>query len=154
MVMDETPAPLDIGKGEVVREGSDLAVFTVGSTVYPAIQAAEELSREGIDVKVIKCRFVKPLDETLLCATAAKLGKVITVEENVLMGGFGSAILELFEREGLYGITTKRLGITDEFVQHASQSELRQLYGIDAAGIARAVKEMLHVTTRQVSINP
>jgi 1-deoxy-D-xylulose-5-phosphate synthase len=144
--MDEEPEVLDIGKGEVVREGSDLAVFAVGSTVHPALEAAETLSREGINVRVINSRFVKPLDESLLCETAASLKKVIIVEENVLMGGFGSAVLELFEMRGLSDIRVRRLGIGDEFVQHATQTELRELYGIDAKGIAGAVRELLNTS--------
>ena len=148
--MDASPLPLEIGKGEVIRKGRDLAVFAIGSTVYPALQAAEELSREGIDVEVINCRFIKPLDEALLCASAARLKKVVTVEENVLMGGFGSAVLELFEKKGLCDIMIKRLGIGDEFVQHATQAELRQLHGIDAGGIARAVREIMSVRPRQL----
>ncbi len=148
--MDETPRFLEIGKGEVVREGSDLAILAVGSTVYPALEAAEALSLEGIGVRVVNSRFVKPLDEALLCETAAKFGKVVIVEENVLMGGFGSAVLELFERQGLRGVDVKRLGVGDEFVQHATQSELRQLYGIDAEGIAEAVRRMTEVSSRRV----
>jgi 1-deoxy-D-xylulose-5-phosphate synthase len=144
--VDVTPAPLEIGKGEVLRRGKDVAVFAIGSTVYPALQAAEELSREGIDVGVVNCRFVKPLDESLICATAASLKKVVTVEENVLMGGFGSAVLELFEKKGLCDIIVKRLGIADEFVQHATQAELRQLYGIDAEGIAGAIRQIVVVS--------
>jgi len=145
--MDGVPAALEIGKGEVVREGSDLAVIAVGSTVYPALEAAETLSREGIQIRVINSRFVKPLDEMLLCGTAASLKKIITVEENVLMGGFGSAVLELFEKRGLHDIRIRRLGIGDEFVPHATQAELRQHYGIDAQGIARAVREFLNISS-------
>ncbi len=147
---DEAPESLEIGRAEVVRQGSDLAIFAVGSTVYPALQAADELNREGLDVMVVNSRFVKPLDEALLCATAGRIGKVLTVEENVLMGGFGSAVLELFERKGLFGVTVRRIGIPDEFVQHATQAELRGLYEIDAGGIARAVRAMLKASVPQI----
>lgn len=146
--MDGEPAALEIGKGEVVREGSDLAVIAVGSTVYPALEAAEVLGREGIEIRVVNSRFVKPLDEKLICDTAASLKKIITVEENVLTGGFGSAVLELLERRGLQDVRVRRLGIGDEFVQHATQAELRQLYGIDARGIAEAVRQFLNHTQR------
>ncbi len=141
--LDETPARLEIGRGEVLREGNDIALFAIGSTVYPALDAARELAREGIDVEVVNCRFVKPMDEVLLCDTALRLKRVVTVEENVLMGGFGSAVLELFEKKGLCDIKVKRLGVGDEFVQHATQAELRRLYGVDAEGIAKAVREFL-----------
>ncbi len=141
--LDETPARLEIGRGEVLREGNDIALFAIGSTVYPALDAARELAREGIDVEVVNCRFIKPMDEVLLCDTALRLKKVVTVEENVLMGGFGSAVLELFEKKGLCDIKVKRLGVGDEFVQHATQAQLRRLYGVDAEGIAKAVREFL-----------
>jgi len=141
--LEETPARLEIGRGEVLREGNDIALFAIGSTVYPALDAARELAREGIDVEVVNCRFIKPMDEVLLCDTALRLKKVVTVEENVLMGGFGSAVLELFEKKGLCDIKVKRLGVGDEFVQHATQAQLRRLYGVDAEGIAKAVREFL-----------
>jgi 1-deoxy-D-xylulose-5-phosphate synthase len=95
-----------------------------------------------IPVRVINARFVKPLDVELLCA-AAKLKRIITVEENNLIGGFGSAVLELFMEKRFTGVTVHRLGIPDEFAQHATQKELRRLYGIDAEGIASAAREML-----------
>jgi len=146
--LDGEPAVLEIGRGEIVREGGDLAVIAVGSTVYPAIEAADTLSREGIEIRVINSRFVKPLDENLICDTAMSLKKIITVEENVLMGGFGSAVLELLEKRGLYDVRVRRLGIGDEFVQHATQAELRELYGIDARGIAEAVRLFLNRSSR------
>jgi len=143
-----TGVPLDaeireikIGRGEILREGKDLAVFAIGSTVLPALAAAQELEKEGISAAVVNCRFVKPLDEELLCAAALAVKKVLTVEENVLMGGFGSAVLEMFERRRIRGPAVKRLGIPDEFVEHATQAELRAKYGIDAAGIAAAARE-------------
>ncbi len=109
------------------------------------LAAARLLADEGIHVGVINARFVKPLDGELLCGTAEKLRRVITVEENTLMGGFGSAVLELFAEAGISGVAVRRLGIPDEFAQHATQKELRRLYGIDAEGIAAAVREMVGV---------
>ncbi len=141
--LDVEPKVLEIGKGEVLREGSDLAVVAIGSTVYPALAAAEKLSSEGLNVKVINARFVKPIDRDLLLNVAATIKKIITVEENVLPGGFGSAILELLAEEGIKDIQVKRLGIPDEFVEHATQKQLRHQYGIDEEGIYRAIKEML-----------
>jgi 1-deoxy-D-xylulose-5-phosphate synthase len=141
--MDETPANLAIGKGEVVCEGSDLAIVAIGSTVYPAIAAAAKLRQEGISIRVINARYIKPLDQELLCQTALSLKRIITVEENVLMGGFGSAVLELFEQQGVHHVRVKRLGIADEFATHATQAELRNMYGIDEEGIIRAVRQMM-----------
>lgn len=143
--IDDRPVSLEIGTGEIVFEAENavLAIVAIGATVYPAIAAAEKLKEKGISVRVINARFVKPLDEKLLCHTAHILKRIITVEENVLMGGFGSAVLELLEQKGIRDAVVKRLGIRDEFVEHASQGELRKLYGIDEEGIMEAALRML-----------
>ena len=145
--LDEHPRLLPVGKGEILLDPPDaaLAVVAIGACVHPALDAAELLKDEGIPIRVINARFVKPLDGELLCGTAEKLRRVITVEENTLMGGFGSAVLELFAEAGISGVAVRRLGIPDEFAQHATQKELRRLYGIDAEGIAAAVREMVGV---------
>jgi 1-deoxy-D-xylulose-5-phosphate synthase len=138
-------APLrsvDIGKGEVLREGQDVLILAIGSTVYPSLRAAEKLAGAGIGAAVINARFLKPLDANLLCDWARRTGKVLTIEENVLQGGFGSAVLELFQERGLLAIQVRRLGIPDLFVEHGSQALLREKYGIDENGIFRGVKEM------------
>jgi 1-deoxy-D-xylulose-5-phosphate synthase len=142
--LDESPRSLPIGKGELLHDPPDaaLAVVAIGACVHPALAAAELLKTEGIAIRVINARFVKPLDEELLCATARKMDRIITVEENNLMGGFGSAVLELFAERGLTGVAVRRLGIPDEFTEHATQRELRRIYGIDAEGIAAAVRAM------------
>jgi 1-deoxy-D-xylulose-5-phosphate synthase len=141
--LDDELKSLTIGKGEVLQEGSDLAVFAIGATVHPALAAAKRLATEGINIKVINARFVKPLDAELLSHTATQIKKIITVEENVLQGGFGSAVLELFAEKNITGVEVKRLGIPDVFVEHATQAELRQKYGLDEDGIIQAIKEML-----------
>jgi 1-deoxy-D-xylulose-5-phosphate synthase len=134
---------IPIGKSEVLTEGRDAAILAIGATVYPALEAAKKLKQNGIEATVVNCRFVKPLDEELLCSIALSVKRVITVEENVLMGGFGSAILELFEAKGISDVKMKRLGVDDTFVEHATQAELRKQFGIDAQGIARAVVEVV-----------
>ena len=134
---------IDIGKAEILREGKDLLIIGIGVTVYPSLRAAEKLREIGIQAAVINARFLKPLDENLLCGWARKTGKVLTVEENVLQGGFGSAVLELFQEQGLLSIQVKRLGIPDIFVEHGPQALLRGKYGIDEVGIFRTAKEML-----------
>jgi 1-deoxy-D-xylulose-5-phosphate synthase len=152
---------IDIGKGEVIREGEDILIIAIGSTVYPSLHAAEKLAESGIQAAVINSRFLKPLDGDLLCDWAKKIGRVITVEENVLQGGFGSAILELFQERGLYSIPLKRLGIPDIFVEHGPQVLLREKYGIDENGILNGVKEMFeegmsgsfHVTQAETTMN-
>ncbi len=143
--IDEELKTLEIGKGEVLREGLNLAIIAIGSTVYPALAAALRLAGEGINIKVINARFAKPIDSELIANTAVVIKKILTVEENVLQGGFGSAVLELLAEKNITGVQLKRLGIPDEFVEHATQSQLRQKYGIDEDGIYRAVKEMLGV---------
>jgi len=141
--LDDSLKPLEIGRGEIVRDGDDLAIIAIGSTVYPALDAAERLKDEDIDAMVINSRFVKPLDKELLRNTATSIKKIITVEENVLMGGFGSAVLELFEKSNIRDITVKRLGIRDEFAEHAAQAELKSMYGIDEDGIVKAARKMM-----------
>ena len=143
--IDDLPVSLAIGKGEIVydAENANLAIVAIGSTVYPAIAAAAKLKAEGINARVINARFVKPLDEGLLCDTAKSVKSIITVEENVLMGGFGSAVLELFEEKGIHDVIVKRLGIKDKFVEHASQKELRRMYGIDEEGIMGAARSVM-----------
>jgi 1-deoxy-D-xylulose-5-phosphate synthase len=133
---------IDIGKGEVLREGEDVLILAIGSTVYPSLRAAERLAGSGIQVAVINSRFLKPLDADLLCDWAKRVGKVLTIEENVLQGGFGSAVLELFQERGLFSIQVKRLGIPDLFVEHGSQALLRGKYGIDEDGIFRGAREI------------
>jgi 1-deoxy-D-xylulose-5-phosphate synthase len=134
---------IEIGKGEVLRDGMDLLILAIGTTVYPSIRAAERLDASGIHAAVINTRFLKPLDRDLIGEWAGKIGKILTVEENVLQGGFGSAVLELLQEEGLSSVDVKRLGIPDLFVEHGPPALLRAKYGIDEAGIYRAVKEMV-----------
>jgi len=133
---------IDIGKGEVLREGQDILIIAIGSTVYPSLRAAERLADVGIQAAVINSRFLKPLDGNLLCDWAKRTGKVLTVEENVLQGGFGSAVLELFQERNLFSVQVKRLGIPDIFVEHGPQNLLREKYEIDESGIFKRAKEM------------
>jgi len=141
--LEQEPESIETGKAEIVREGKDVAVIAIGSTVYPSLEAAQKLADENIQVTVVNSRFVKPLDKALLCKLASSFKKIITVEENVLMGGFGSAVLELFEEAGISGVIVKRLGIGDKFVEHATQAQLRKKHGIDAKGIANAVRKIM-----------
>ncbi len=133
---------IDIGKGEVLREGKDILIIAIGVTVHPSLRAAEKLADVGIQAAVINARFLKPLDGDLLCEWAKKTGKILTVEENVLQGGFGSAVLELFQERALFSIEVKRLGVPDIFLEHGPQALLRGKYGIDEAGIFKGAREM------------
>ena len=141
---DDELGSLEIGKGELLRPGQDLVIVAVGSTVHSAMAAAERLESEGIGAAVINARFVKPLDRELILTWAEKTGRVITVEENMLQGGFGSAILEMFEEESFFPKSLKRLGVADFFVPHGSQDKLRNLCEIDAGGIEKAALKLLH----------
>jgi 1-deoxy-D-xylulose-5-phosphate synthase len=144
---------LEIGKAEVLREGEDVLIVAIGSMVYPSLRAAERLEAEGIHAAVINSRFLKPLDGELLCDWVRRTGRVLTVEENVLAGGFGSAVLEVLQERGLFSVRVRRLGIPDLFLEHGPQSLLRAKYGIDEQGIFRAVKEMME-EEKSPSIRP
>lgn len=151
--LEERIEEIPVGKGEILAEGADAAIYAVGATVYPALAASELLRKRGIETTVVNCRFIKPLDEEILCSTAMKVKRIVTVEENVLMGGFGSAVLELFEVKDIRGVRVKRLGVGDTFVEHATQAELRRMYGIDAQGIAAAVEKMIAADAAETMIH-
>ncbi|HEX2964894.1 MAG TPA: transketolase C-terminal domain-containing protein [Syntrophorhabdaceae bacterium] len=133
---------IPVGTWEKLKEGEDIAIIACGSTVYPALAAADELERVGIKTGVINGRFIKPIDCTLLLETASHVKRILTVEENALFGGFGSAVMEALSNEELY-IPVKSVGLPDRFITHGSQARLRNNLGIDSAGIVRAVKEWL-----------
>ena len=118
--------------------------MAIGSTVQSALEASERLKSEGIEAAVINARFVKPLDNELILTWAEKTGRVITVEENMLQGGFGSAVLEMFEEESFFPQAFKRLGVCDFFVPHGSQAILRNICGIDTDAIERAALKLLN----------
>jgi 1-deoxy-D-xylulose-5-phosphate synthase len=141
---------LDIGKGEILMEGEDLAIIAVGYGVAPALQAAKQLEKEGIFATVVNARFVKPLDRELITTIVRKVKNVLTVEENVLMGGFGSAVLECIADEGLLGdLSVKRIGLPDEFVGQGPQEILRQKHGITTENILEQAKALLKVNGRR-----
>jgi 1-deoxy-D-xylulose-5-phosphate synthase len=145
--MDQELKALPIGKGELLRDGNDIAIIAIGNMVRPAIDAAERLKEEGISATVVNARFVKPLDQELILAIAKKTGRVVTVEEHALQGGFGSAVLECFEDNRLSGIKTLRIGLPDRFIEHGPQAVLRQKYGLDAEGIAARAREFFEKTS-------
>jgi len=143
VAMDKDLHALPIGVGELLAEGDDLTLVAIGSTVYTAMAAVELLKEKGIQASVINARFVKPLDRTLILAAASRSGCIITVEENALQGGFGSAVLELLSDEAATGIRVKRIGIPDRYIEQGSQAQLRKDMGLDAAGIARTAEDFL-----------
>ena len=137
-VAESSGSGLSRGKAEVLLDGDDLAIFAVGQSVAPAMAAAGRLREQGINAAVVNARFVRPLDDELVLTLAEKTKKIITVEENVLAGGFGSAVLECLAASGLPGIRVRLLGIDDVFVEHGTQKLLRRKYGLDEEGIFQA----------------
>jgi 1-deoxy-D-xylulose-5-phosphate synthase len=115
----------------------------LGASVHYALDAAQQLEEKGFQATVVNARFVKPLDEQLILTLAAKCGRVLTVEENVALGGFGSAVLELLSDKGLTGIPVKRLAVPDKFMEHGKPDLLRKNYGLDAEGILKGALEIL-----------
>lgn len=139
------PIPLSIGQAEICREGEDLVIFALGNRVYPALEAAQTLSETGINTTVVNARFIKPIDKTLIVDLAKQIGKIITVEDGALMGGFGSAVLETLAAEGLTNVRVTTLGVPDRFIEHGDVDTLYDRYGYDTqaiirAGVALAVK--------------
>lgn len=130
---------LPFGRGELLREGEDLVILAVGPLVYQALEAAEQLSMKGKEAAVINCRFVKPLDEELILEWSNRTKRVITIEENVIAGGFGSAVLELLADRGFNG-EAARMGIPDSFLGHGAPDLLCRSIGLDAAGIIDLIK--------------
>jgi 1-deoxy-D-xylulose-5-phosphate synthase len=134
---------LEIGKGEVVRAGKDVAILAIGHVVQHALKASEALKQEGIHAEVVNMRFVKPIDDDLIRSIALRFDHILTVEDNVVQGGFGSAVLESLAKQGLTDVTIKLHGLPDTFVDHGTPAELYQLTKLDAAGIAELTKELL-----------
>jgi 1-deoxy-D-xylulose-5-phosphate synthase len=137
------PGPFNIGEAELLRSGGDVALIALGHTVLPALSAATLLESEGIDAAVVNARFVKPLDARLICSVAAEIKSIVTVEENVLAGGFGSAVLELLHDREIEGVHVKRCGISDAFVEQGRQDELRKKYFLDREGIYQTALSIL-----------
>jgi 1-deoxy-D-xylulose-5-phosphate synthase len=134
--LDQELKALEVGKGELLQDGKDASIIAIGTSVQAAVEAAAVLKERGISASVVNARFVKPLDRELILAEAEKTGCIVTVEENALQGGFGSAVLELLSDAGLTHVRVKRIGIPDSFIEHGSQSQLRGDLGLDGAGIA------------------
>jgi 1-deoxy-D-xylulose-5-phosphate synthase len=131
------------GKGEVRRKGKDVALIGIGVEVAACEAAAEELAQRGVDAAVINARFVKPLDADLICKVAGECGRLVTVEENVAAGGFGSAVLEAMSSRGVHKVKTRCIAVQDTFVEHGSQAQLRHDYGLDSEAVVNAAMELM-----------
>lgn len=141
--MDDQIKTLEIGKGEVLREGGDVAILGIGTQVNHCFKAAARLALDGIKATVVNARFVKPLDEELILALARSHGSIVTAEDHYLMGGFGSAVMELLEENNLHEVRVLRIGYPDKLIEHGSQGLLAAKYGVDADGIYSRVKEFV-----------
>ena len=142
-----TPVRIALGTGEKLKDGSDIAVLTIGTIANQARKAIEQIERENADIGIAHydMRFVKPLDEKILHEVGKKFEKVITIEDGVIQGGFGSAVLECCADNG-YRVQTKRLGIPDTFVEHGTPDELYSMLGLDTEGIADSIREMIRTS--------
>lgn len=132
---------IPVGKAEVLRDGKDIALFAVGPLVYEALAAAESLHEHGIEVAVVNCRFIKPLDVETITEYTRKTGKVITLEEHALEGGFGSAVLELLQEQGLRA-HVERIGLPDRFIEQGALRVLREKFGLCRDNIVKVGLKM------------
>ena len=144
--ISDKPKKIEIGKAEILRDGGEIAILAYGSMVYPAMEAAKNLAKDGIESTVINTRFVKPLDSELIIALARSMRLIVTVEDAYLAGGFGSAVLELLEENGISDkIRVVRMGVPDRIVTHGDPNLLLAKYGLDSDGIYLRVIETLDV---------
>jgi 1-deoxy-D-xylulose-5-phosphate synthase len=143
VALDQTLKILPVGRAELLREGDTAAILALGTMVHPALAAAATLDAEGVALTVVNARFVKPLDEEMIVQLAEKFGILITIEENVLQGGFGTAVLELLEQRGLTGTRVLRLGYPDSYIPQGEQHELRAMLELDSAGITASIRAFL-----------
>jgi 1-deoxy-D-xylulose-5-phosphate synthase len=137
--LDDRTQDISLGRSELLKEGKGL-LLPIGSMVYPALQAAEKLEKEGISLAVVNARFVKPLDEEMILRFAEDGNTIITVEEGVVTAGFGSAVRELLDRNKKFGVRFKRIGLPLEIYPLGKSDQIRKLYGLDADGLAAQVR--------------
>jgi 1-deoxy-D-xylulose-5-phosphate synthase len=144
--LSEEPTKLEIGKAELLRDGGDTAIIAYGSMVYPSMRAAARLAANGIETTVVNGRFAKPLDSSLILALANTKRMIVTVEEGYLSGGFGSAVMELLEENGLQDkIKIIRIGVPDRIITHGDARLLLAKYGLDEDGIYVRVKDACEI---------
>lgn len=141
--IDPVIKPIAIGQAEILTHGNDLLILAIGQMVPEALEAYQELLNHGIRTTVVNCRFAKPMNDPKIFELAQSIPCIITVEENVIQGGFGSAVLEFLSDQGSLPVQIKRIGIPDRFVEHGATPVLRAKYGLDAAGIVTTARAML-----------
>ncbi len=148
--MDSEMKILPVGKGQILKEGHDVYILAIGATVHPSLRAAALLEKEGISAGVVNMRFVKPIDTELLQQLRKQTANFVTVEEHVLAGGFGSAVMEAMEGTAM---NIKRLGIPDKFVEHGPQNVLRDMVGLSAEKIAATTREFVRQGASRASVS-
>ncbi len=131
--------PFQIGEGEILREGNDVAILALGTMLLPALEAADTLNDQGISATVCNMRFARPLDSKILLELAAKVKLIITVEEHVLAGGFGSKVLEFYERHQLSHLRIQRIALPNEFIEQGNRENLLHHYGLSSERIVATV---------------
>lgn len=140
--MDEEFQTIEVGKSELLRDGTDVALIGLGTMTQHCLAAAELLAQEGISAAVVNPRFVKPLDVELLTRIGQQTGAVVTVEEANVTGGFGSAVLELFSEQGV-GARVKRVGVPDQWVPHGAPKYYHEQFGLTPHGVAQAARDLV-----------
>ena len=135
-------SPIELGAAEIIEWGEDGVILCAGTQLDACLEARRLLANQDLDVGVVNARFVKPIDRDVVTRALRECPFVVTVEENALMGGFGSAVLEVAADEGMDASHVKRLGIPDQFVEHGDRSELLEMLRLDAHGIAETCREM------------
>lgn len=133
---------IPFGKAELLKDGKDITIIGIGNMVYQALKVAQDLEKQGISVAVINARFVKPLDEKLILDFAKKTGKIVTLEENTLIGGFGGAICELLIDNQVPAIV-KRIGLPDKFIEHGDLYTLKEKYGLTVEYIKKSILNLI-----------
>ena len=140
--IERSRSPIELGAAEIIEWGEDGVILCAGTQLDACLEARRQLASQDLDVGVVNARFVKPIDRDVVTRALRECPFVVTVEENALMGGFGSAVLEVAADEGMDASHVKRLGIPDQFVEHGDRSELLAMLRLDAHGIAETCREM------------
>ncbi|HET7214651.1 MAG TPA: transketolase C-terminal domain-containing protein, partial [Terriglobia bacterium] len=144
---------LEIGKGEILRDGSDIAILALGTMVYPALESAQRLEEAGIHTAVVNARFMKPLDQELICCLASEKQFLVTVEEGTECGGFGSAVAALLQDRRI-PTSIVRIAVPDRIIPHGAPNLLHAKYGLDADGIVEKIQSFVNKapTVRKLSM--
>jgi 1-deoxy-D-xylulose-5-phosphate synthase len=134
---------IEIGKGEIIEKGTDAAIIAIGNMVDMSLKAREELLKDGIDIEVANARFIKPLDGQMLKDIFKRHKKVLTIEDNVIAGGFGSAVLEFMNQQKINDVEVIVHGLPDKFIDHGTPEQLYADLKLDSKGIASIIREFL-----------